>query len=226
MSRRDRIAKAALTHAGSSSIVQVSLYEDVVRRPADAGPAFDDFYLHNKLMSSCALFALGCLRLCGCTEPECVAPYFPKGGPERDAMADIQKLARRFNAWTSASMPMDLPKAGDIWIIADENENDAHTGVCVSDAVRASSPDVNAPGATFTVSTVEGGQYSGRDSSAISAFSRTFRCVNNRWALGKPGQERYLLGYATAGSLPVPDDDPAPPSDPLPANGVQTDTKT
>ena len=208
MERGDKIAAAATAHAGSSSVLQPQVYLDLVRRPADCSPMLDQFYLHNKLMSSCGLAALGAIRIAGCTEPECTAPYFPgHGQPERDAVADVQTLARRFSAWVSASMPMPLPQKGDVWIIADEHGGDAHVGTCISDASPGSSQDVNAPAATFVIATVEGGQYSGSDSSAIESFSRTFHLTSNRWMLGN----RYLLGYASAAKLPIPEtaDDPA-----------------
>ena len=188
------IAAVALAHAGSSSVLHPAVYQDVVRRPADAGPMLDQFYLHNRDMSSCALFAVGCLRLAGCAEPEVCAPYFPgHGQPERDAIVDIQDLARRFRAWVTASPPVPLFKAGDIWIIANAAGADGHVGVCVADAT--ASPD-----GLRVVQTCEGGQYSGSDSSAIGAFTRTWHLVANRWMLGT----RYLLGYASAELLPIP----------------------
>lgn len=211
MSKGQRIADIAKAHADSSSVLHVNVYEDAVRRPADEGAALDGFFLHNAAMSSCALLLLGCWRLAGCTEPECLAPYFPKGGPERDAVVDVGVLARRCHAWTTASMPMPMPKTGDAFMVANDAGGDAHVGIFTSDAVLASSRDVNAPGATFTAQTVEGGQYSGKDSSAIEAFTRTFRCVGNRWMLG----DRHLLGFVSAESLPIPDDgDPLPHFDP------------
>ncbi len=192
--RRARIAQAALAHVDCSSIKNATLYQDVVRRPADASPMLDAFYLHNRSMSSCALFALGVLRLSGCVEAECVAPYFPRGGPERDAVIDVQVLARRFDAWVTSSPPVPMFRMGDIWIVCDEHGNDPHVGVCVEDAV-------SMPDGVRTVKTVEGGQSSGSDSSAIGAFTRTWRFAGNRWALGT----RLLLGFAYAGHMPVSD---------------------
>lgn len=219
--RGQRIAQIANAHAGSSSVQNVSTYQHIVRRPADQAPALDAFFLHNAAMSSCALTVVGAWRLAGCAEPEAVAPYFPNGGPERDAMVDVGALGRRCpGGWVSASMPMPLPQTGDAFIVADEHGNDAHTGIFTSDAVHGSRAAVNAPGGTFTASTVEGGQYSGKDSSAIGTFSRTFKCVANRWMLGN----RYLLGYVRAEALPVSDEDPSPPSDPLPHEG-ESDTR-
>jgi hypothetical protein len=193
--RGQRIADVATRHIDCSSRQNVAVYQDVVRRPSDADPMFDQFYLHNKDMSSCGLFAVGALRLAGCTEPECVAPYFPKGGPERDAVADVQMLARRVGAWVTSSPPVPPFEAGDVWIVANDLGADAHVGVCVAD-------EVAQPDGTRVVDTCEGGQFSGSDSSAIGAFVRTWRYVGNRWMLGN----RYLVGFARASSLPIPDE--------------------
>ena len=145
-------------------------------------------------MSSCGLAALGALRLAGCLEIECCGPYFPTGMPERNAVVDVQALARRFGAWVSGSAPVPQFAHGDIWIIADVGA-DAHVGICVDDA--AAQPD-----GTWKVDTVEGGQFSGHDSSAIEQFTRAWQFVGNRWMLGR----RYLVGYASAELMPVPDD--------------------
>jgi hypothetical protein len=71
---------------------------------------------------------------------------------------------------------------------------DAHVGVCVADAVAQGD-------GTRVVNTVEGGQFSGSDSSAIEAFTRTWHLVGGRWALG----DRFLVGFAVADKMPVPD---------------------
>lgn len=220
--RRNRIAQAAAAHVGCSETTQTDLYNDVIVRPVDNKPALLGYYDRNKSLSTCALFAIGVLRLAGCTEPECVGTYFP-GGSMRNAMADIQALARRFGAWVSGSSgPVVPPKMGDIWIICDDHQMDAHTGVCLTDAVLTSSTDVSEPGGKWLVDTAEGGQFNAGDgsSSAIGRFSRTWRNVGNRWMLG----QRYLLGYASADKMPVPDtpDDGSP----LPANPVQQDPHT
>jgi hypothetical protein len=214
MSKGQHVADVAQAHVDCSEVLDVDRYNDVIVRPVDRTPALIGYYDRNKSLSTCALFAIGCLRLAGCGEPECVATYFP-GGSMRNAMSDIQALARRFDAWVTSSGPVDPPKAGDIWIIADEHGMDAHTGVCLVDAALGSSSDANAPASTWVVDTAEGGQLAGDGgSSAVGKFTRTFRHEGNRWALGS----RFLLGYASAEKMPVVDD-----GDPLPANPVQTD---
>jgi len=195
------VAQAALAHVGSSSVSHVDVYQNVVRRPADAGPMLDQFYLHNRDMSSCGLFAVGCIRLAGCVEAECVAPYFPHGGPERDAVGDVQRLGHKTAAgWVDASPHAPPFKQGDVWVIANAQGMDAHVGVCIADAV------VQADG-SWAVQTCEGGQYSGSDSSAIEAFTRTWHLLGGKWLLGG----RELVGYAVAELLPIPL--PAPPED-------------
>lgn len=216
MSRGARIAQIALAHVGCSEDKDVDRYNDVIVRPVDRTPALIGYYDRNPRLSTCSLFAVGCLRLAGIQEPETVGTYFP-GGSMRNSMVDLQTLAARHSAWITGSAPVPPPKQGDCIIVADDHGMDAHAIVCVADAVVGSSPDVNAPGATWVLQTVEGGQLApGGSSSAIEAFTRTFRCVANRWMLGS----RYLLGYVRAEALPIPDD-----GDPLPANPVQTDTK-
>lgn len=214
MSRGERIAELARAHAGCSCVLHVDIYTDVIIRPVDRTALKTPYYINDPKLSTCALFAIGALRLAGCAEDECVATYLPGGGRVRDAMVDIQALARRCGAWVSANSPVAAPKAGDIWIIADAQGMDAHTGVCVEDAVPG-------PDSTWQAMTCEGGQFDGKGSSAIGAFSRTFHFTGNRWMLGS----RFLLGYASAEKMPVPDDDPAPPSDPKP-HVDETETKS
>jgi hypothetical protein len=190
--RRDLIADAARSHAGCSALVNSGLYEDVIVRPVDrSGPA-RAYYFANPGPSTCALFSIGALRLAGCSEQECVAPYL--GPPMRNAMVDIQRLARRFSAWCTSSPPVPPMLRGDIWIVTDDSGNDAHTGVCVEDSTVGSD-------GSWTVMTVEGGQFDGRGSTAISAFSRRFFQQGNRMRLGT----RYLLGYASADKMHIPE---------------------
>jgi len=191
--RGSRVAAVALAHVGCSSVLRPDVYQEIVRRPADAGPMFDAFYMHNRAMSSCALAALGALRLSGVDAPETTASYFPNGGPERDAVADVQALARRCGGWVTGSAPVPPFRQGDVWIVTDGDGADAHVGLCVEDTIVQ-------PDGSWSVKTVEGGQYSGSDSSAIEAFVRTWRFVGGRWMLG----QRFLLGYASAEKLPIP----------------------
>jgi hypothetical protein len=209
MAREDRIAAQALAHAGCSEHHNVDRYMDIIVRESDRTPAMLPYYLHNEKLSTCALAALGCLRDAGCVEPECVAPY--KFGM---AVADVQSLARRFDAWVSSSPPLPPLKRGDIWIIVNDVGQNPHVGICTSDAV------VSAGGASWIVETVEGGQ---RDedhddqgqkvpagSSAILKFTRTFRQDGTKWRLGS----RYILGIADGSKMPVPDDRPTLPDRP------------
>lgn len=218
--RRARIAQAAASHVGCSDVLNVPLYNEVIVRPVDNKPALLGYYDRNKGLSTCALFAIGVLRLAGCTDAECTGTYFP-GGSLRNAMVDIQVLATRYGAWVSGGNPVDPPKTGDIWIIADDHRMDAHTGVCLTDAVYGSSSDITGGAATWTVDTAEGGQLaSDGGSTAIQRFTREWKCVANRWMLG----QRFLLGYVSAAKMPVTDT-PIGDDSPLPANPVQTDIK-
>lgn len=214
MSPGERIAAAAAAHTGCSCVLHVDTYTDVIIRPVDRTPLKTPYYINDPKLSTCALFAIGCLRLAGCAEDECVATYLPGGGRVRDAMVDIQALARRCGAWVSASSPVDPPKAGDIWIIADAQGMDAHTGVCLEDAVLVSGTSLDSP--SWRCKTAEGGQFDGKGSTAVGAFDRQFVFAGNRWKLG----QRFLLGYASAAKMPVPDD-----GDPLP-HFDETDTKS
>lgn len=198
--RRDRIAAAALAHTGCSDVLHLDIYNEVVVRPADAGEL--PYYDHDATLSTCALFAIGCLRLAGCEEPECVAPYV-RPGALRDAMVDIQTLARRFSAWVSSSPPVPPLHKADIWIIANAAGMCAHTGVCTADAI------VNVDG-SWTVATAEGGQFDGKGSTAIGSFTRTFVRSGAGMKLG----QRFLLGYASADRMPIPDDLAPDPGDP------------
>lgn len=191
--RRDRIAQAAIAHSGCSALMNADVYQDVVIRPVDRVPQKLAYYDDNAKLSDCALYAIGTLRLAGCTEPECTASYLPERGPMRDAMSDIQALSRRFGAWTTSSPPVPPMQKGDVWIIADQHGSDAHTGVLTEDAV--------VTGETMTTVGCEGGQYDGRGSTAIATFKRGWKLVGGRWMLGN----RYLLGYASADRMPVPD---------------------
>ena len=203
MDRRQKIAAAALAHADCSSVLNVPLYTEAVIRPVDRTDRLHSFYFGNKDQSTCALAAVGFLRIAGCEEDECVGTYFPPSG-ERNAMQDIQELAKRCGAWRAEAPDMPPMKQGDVWVIANSQGMDAHTGVCTADAVVAA--DVS-----WTVPTVEGGQVptdehgravAGEGCTAQLAFTRHFVKNGARWMLGN----RYLIGYASADALPVPDD--------------------
>lgn len=201
--RRDRIAAAALSHAGCSDVLHPDVYEDIVVRPVDRTAALRGYYYGNAKLSTCALTVVGAWRLAGCEEPECIESYLPAGKPMRNAMADIQRLARRFDgAWVSSSPPVPPLQKGDAFVIGDATGMDGHVGIVVEDAIVT-------PG-VWIAKTVEGGQSDGKGSSAIGAFTRTWHFTGGRWMLGA----RYLLGYASAGSLPVPDDLAPDPGDP------------
>lgn len=190
------IANIALSYVGCSEDDNINTYNDVIVRPADRVPALLGYYDRNPHLSTCALFAIGCLRLAGLDEPETTGTYFP-GGSMRNAMVDLQTLARRHQAWVSASVPVYAPSKGDIWIISDSSGMNAHTGVCIT------SPAIFVLNSTpsWSMVTVEGGQAApGGSSSAIASFSRTLHQVGNRWMLGS----RYLLGYIRAAALPIP----------------------
>lgn len=214
MDRRDRIAAAALAHAGCSEVHNVDLYNEIVVRPVDRTPTVLPYYDRNPRLSTCSLTAIGALRLAGCEEPECLSTYFPASGGMRDAFSDLQALARRFGAWTGSSPPVAPMKKGDVWVIVDAQGSDGHMGTCTDDAVVA-------PDGSWSVPTVEGGQVPVNDSgalvagsSAIAAFSgihaRHFVRDGARMRLGA----RYLLGYASAALLPIPDDLSPDPGDP------------
>lgn len=219
--RRDAIAQAALSHVGCSEVLHVDVYADVIIRPVDRTPQLAGYYEKNPKLSTCALFVMGVLRLAGCTADEACATYFPAAHPMRNAMADAQNLARRFGAWVTSSPPVPAMKKGDIWIIGDAQGMDAHTGVCTADAV------VN-PDGSWTVQTAEGGQTAYDEnhrpsaaggSSGIEAFTRHFVPSGNRMMDG----QRFLLGYASADKMPVPDGfTPGPDAGAASA----TDTKT
>jgi hypothetical protein len=207
MERRQKIVAAALAGVGCSSVLRIGVYTTAVIRPVDRVPRMKSFYFGNPRLSTCALFVVQCLANAGCQEPECVAPYIPEGGVERNAMVDIQRLAKRSAAWVPVSKTMAPPKAADVWVI-DNGAGEAHTGVCTSDAV------VQADG-SWLVDTVEGGQMpvdasgnavAGQGSSAQLAFAgpqaRHFVWDGLHWMLG----QRWLLGYASADLMPVPDD--------------------
>lgn len=194
MDRRDRIVAAARAHTGCSAQQDQDRYVDAVVREADRTTDKLPYYLANPPLSTCALAALGWLRLSGCVEPECLSSYLPALGHLRDAFVDLQALARRFDAWVGGGLPIALPRAGDIWIIVNEHGGDGHMGTCIADAVSAPSG--------FTVSTIEGGQFDGRGSTAIGGpYARNFVNRSGRLWLG----DRYLLGYASAGAMPVPE---------------------
>lgn len=191
--RGSRIADAARAHAGCSAVLLPDLYEDIVVRPTDRIAPARGYYFASPGPSTCALAAVGALRLAGCDEAECVAPYMPSGHAMRNAMVDIQTLARRFGAWVTSSPPVPPLQHGDIWIITDDIGGNAHVGVCLADATMT-------PGA-MTVQTLEGGQFDGKGSTALGTFTRTFVPQGARWRLGV----RYLLGYASAAKMPIPD---------------------
>lgn len=217
MDRRDRIALKALEFAGTSPCPdkdasgkfvfdRVAEYCQVGARPADlAGNAgaVPDYYMTNKQLSTCALFAVGVLRLLGCEEPECVAPYLgPKGqGVLRDAFVDLEQLAARYGAWRPALAAGAAFGRGDVFTIVDDSGKDAHMGVCVADAKAMADR-------LYVVDTVEGGQLDEQGGSrAIRRFTRSWRRVGGRLMLGA----RHLYGYADAGSMPVADvNDPVP----------------
>lgn len=192
--RRDRIAAAALAHAGCSDVLHPDIYEDIVVRPVDRTAALRGYYFGNAQLSTCALTAVGAWRLAGCEEPECLESYLPVGKPMRNAMADVQAVARRYpGGWVTGCAPVPPLQKGDVFVIGDQHGMDGHVGVIVEDAVVT-------PGQWVT-KTVEGGQSDGKGSSAIGAFTRTWHFTAGRWMLGA----RFLLGYASAGSLPIPD---------------------
>jgi len=192
VTRRDRIAQVAISHINCSATESSLAYIDVVVRPEDRTNDRIGHFVASRMFCTAALFALGCLRLAGCVEPECTATCMP-GGAIRNPMADIQHLARRFEGWMTSSPPVPAPHRGDIWVIADE-EGSKHAGVCVEDAVLERG--------TWTVKTVEGGHPDERNgSTAIRAFDRTFIPDGARLRLGS----RYLLGYARADAMPLPD---------------------
>jgi hypothetical protein len=137
--------------------------------------------------------------------------YIPEGGVERNAMVDIQTMARRSGAWVPAFKAMPPLKMGDVWII-DNAVGDAHTGVCTSDAI------VQSDG-SWLVETAEGGQepvdaqgraVGGQGSSAVKGFAGAnarhivWNAAIGKWMMG----QRWLIGYASADALPVPDDNP------------------
>jgi len=193
--RRLRIADAARSHAGCSALLHPEVYEDLVVRPVDRVAPARTYYYANPGPSTCALAAVGALRLAGCVEPECVAPYLPAGQPIRNAVVDIQRLGYRSAAWMPAgASPMRAPGMGDIWIITNDSGGDAHVGVCVSD------PVVGADGA-IVIETVEGGQWDGRGSTAVQLFTRTFYRQGTRLRMGT----RYVFGYAIADRMPIPE---------------------
>ncbi len=192
MDRRDRIAQAALAHAGCSAVTDVPRYVDAVIRPADDNPVGRAYFCDNRALSTCGVCEMRFLGLAGCTEPECVAPYTH---PLRNAFSDLRNLAARFGAWVSGGMPAPPMQRGDIWIIVNDDGGDGHMGVCVGDAVASASG--------WLVDTVEGGQLDARGSSTAigGPFARHFVPRGNRLYLGA----RYLLGYASADRMPVPD---------------------
>lgn len=199
MGRRERIVAAATSHAFCGAHTRLDDYIDVVVRPVDRNPRTLPFYVSNPKINTAALFAVGALRLAGCLEPECLETYFPAGGM-RSAMRDLQALARRFDAWVTSSPPVPPMEAGDVWIVANEHGRDVHAGVCVCDATMA--------GTSMHVRCVEGGQFDGTGSTAVASFARTWDFEGNRWKLG----DRYLIGYASAARMPVPDSAPSTPS--------------
>jgi len=194
MDRRDRIAAAATSHAGCSDVLHPEIYEDIVVRPVDRTPALRGYYYGNAKLSTCSLTVIGAWRLAGCEEPECLESYLPAGKATRDSMVDIQRVAARYGAWVSSSPPIPVMQLGDAWIISDLAGGDAHTGLCVS------VPAVN-PDGQITFVSIEGGQYDGKGSTAIGRFTRTLTREGARLKMG----QRYLLGYASAGALPIPD---------------------
>ena len=118
--RRDRIAAAALAHVDCCAHLNLDRYNEIIVRPADNSPSTLRYYDDNPQLSTCALFAIGCLRLAGCQEAECTARYLPAHGPMRNAVADVQALARRFGAWVTSSAPTPPLRRGDVWIIVDD----------------------------------------------------------------------------------------------------------
>jgi hypothetical protein len=194
MARRDLIAQIALAHAGASATLKTDVYRHVVVRPADFCPPKLRYFDNNPVLETSALFVLGCLRLAGCTEPECTASHLPENGPVRNAMVDIQQLGRRFGAWVTSSPPVPIMRKGDIWIVADAVGGAAHTGICTSEAGQADD-------GSWSVATAEGGQPDGKGTTAIGTFTRSWGREGARLKLG----DRYLIGYVSAERLPIPD---------------------
>jgi hypothetical protein len=204
---REKLAAFARGHAGCSSVLQVAMYVEGCIRLVDRVPRTHSFYFNNSKLSTCAIFVCECHAACGSEEPEFVSTYLPLTGGVRDAMVDIENVAYRFKAWVVPSKTMAPLRMGDVWIV-DNAAGDAHTGICVSDAVVQ-------PDGSWVVETVEGGQVpvdasghavGGQGSSAVLAFTgaQARRLVWNgaHWMMGA----RYLYGCTNADKMPVPDD--------------------
>ena len=211
MDRRQKLASFATSHAGCSSVLNVEKYVEACIRPVDRAPRAHSFYFGNPTLSTCSLVVCECYEACGSEELEFVDTYLPPGGGVRDSMVDVQVVARRCGAWVPASKDMSPPSQGDVWIITND-AGDAHAGICTADAVAP-------PNGSWTMETVEGGQMpldehgravAGQGSSAVAAFAgdkaRHLAWNGSHWMMG----QRYLLGYASAGKMPVPDDNVSP----------------
>jgi hypothetical protein len=149
------------------------------------------YYYEDSTLSTCGLEGCGAMRLGGLTDPELVNPY-KIGTP--GAVADTQTVGQRHDI-LEPNTPSTPFLEGDIVIIDDGSGFDAHEIICVGDAI------VNADG-SWTIDTVEGGQWSGFDSSAVQRFVRTFVPKNGKIYCGS----RFVIATVRCSRLELPGD--------------------
>jgi hypothetical protein len=193
MDPRVAMATIALKHAPCSARQSVEVYTDLIVRPSDRNPKALSYFLGHggSPPSTCALTALGVLRLAGVDDKLLTDPYKPG-----NAMQDLQNVASHKGALVRNPKPPDgVLHNADCWII-DSDSGDAHAGICVSEASMQ-------PDGSYLIDTVEGGQ--GPDSSAVEYFvGRHLVPKGGRWYMGA----RYVICQVVAdklGLIDVPD---------------------
>ena len=192
----DAVAAIALAHAGCSSRspdpADVARYAELLLRPSEAAStAQRAYYLANPALSTCALTVLGCWRLAGLPDLEVQGPYYPARVGK--AFADMEAVGTRHGAW-EAGPPRGPLLAGDVWIITAPDGSDGHTGLVTADQELVTDP----------LATVEGGQFDGKGSTAIGAFSRALRWEGAGVGLRCFMGARVIYGVIRAAALPIP----------------------
>ena len=189
----DIVADIAIAHAPCSARdADTSLYADLILRPSEAATtAQRAYYLANPSLSTCALTVLGCWRLAGLPDPEVQGPYYPARVGR--AFADMEAVASRHGAW-EAGPPRGPLQRGDVWIITAPDGTDGHTGLVTADQALVTDP----------LATVEGGQFDGKGSTAVRAFSRALRWDGAGVGLRCWMGQRVIYGVIRAAGLPIP----------------------
>lgn len=177
------ISSIAKQHSGCSAHQDQSRYLNVIMRPSDDNGRMRNYYAGSTPPSTCALFALGCLRLAGFKDNVVTAPY-----QIGQAVTDVVRFGQAHKAWKEPDQVDGKFKEGSIIIVYGRYAE--HVMVCTSD-----SRETTAGSGVYSVDSVEGGQ--SPDSSGIKSFIRQISKVNGKWCVGSS----RIIGYVDSSLL-------------------------